>query len=134
MYTADTAEDLAEPTTFLVPGSPYFLAPLARVTGGMTVGAIFELVAHPKVPGEPVGYIPVFTDSDLAERYIAERGAEAVGYVPFRFMTADELVRALEQLAANGSEYLAFDPNPTAASIGLHRIGEVIAAVNARDR
>lgn len=98
---------------FLIPDRLWLVAPMPADP------ADFESVCRSTVrmtfarPGRPLGFfVPAFTDTDLARRFVARLGPRGVGMQAYSGETLDELRGVLEGLRDAGDTHLGLDPEP----------------------
>lgn len=123
--------DAFDPNEFWVSGPLIAIVLTDGVTerGGFRTGALLKL-GYKKGDGTEGSLIPLFTDPDLAERFLQSLGEEGDRYHAVQPNTRAVLARLLEDVQRHGTTEVGFDPAP-----GHDRrapIARVIAAL--RDR
>jgi hypothetical protein len=86
------------------PASFYILASVWHVVHRDT----FEVLVGDASDGR--SYVPVFSDSDLAERFIGR--VHDPDRIPLEFQSPVKWLEFLEALRKEGHEYIAIDPDP----------------------
>jgi hypothetical protein len=79
-------------------------------------------------PGARIPFVPVFTDEDLAARFVERQAQQGKTFYPFTFGNTTSFVDLLKKLLSLGDSNIAFDPEPTSARI--LPIATVIATIN----
>lgn len=105
--------DAFDPDEFWVSGPLIGLVLTDGVTesGSFPLGAMLRL-SYARADGSVGTFVPLFTDLDLAERFLASHGAEGDGYHPFQSATLAATARLLEAVERHGITEFAFDPAP----------------------
>ncbi len=106
----DAAEGLHDPDTFFIPTLPWFVT---RPTneGYLQADRVIRLALTDD--GVPAGSMtPLFTDEDLAVRFITAPGSDGTGFEPYRIAVKSWVVAALTDLKKLGVTHVCFDPGP----------------------
>ena len=98
-----------DPDTFFIPGHLWLIVAKPKPA---TMEALCRSLVRAATPKGP--FVPVFTDTDLAYRFI-ERHGQTDNFEPLSSPTPDEFAVILEGLMAAGYTHLAFDPEPDRA-------------------
>jgi hypothetical protein len=127
-YNVDPFEPF-EVEGFVVTGMLYFLGPTPPPVD-FTECCRGTVRLRATVDGKAVRFVPVFTDLDLAERFLDSRSDRGAGFNATRPRTRAELILILTALALQGEYALGVDPNgPTCPRLlPLGRFLEVLEA------
>lgn len=119
-----------DPDTFLVCGVPYLIATRAKVRpdGSAPAAAVATLTAIRRALGDPAEFVPLFTDADLAERFVRAGDPAGTSFVAFRPASVGAFAVLLADLTRRCA-WAGFDPRPGAGAKALYPTAAVLRAV-----
>jgi hypothetical protein len=111
---------------FFIFSPPWFLARGGAVRTEQDVATLDFALRD----GESGKVLPLFTDADLAERFVAALGDKGAGLSPFSLKMMDRALHLVEVLAQTGAAtHVNIDPGPNLGRNPYVPIGEFLAAV-----
>lgn len=125
-----TADVPFDPGEFLLCGVPYLLADRAavRADGSVPLSEVATLRAANPRPGSIAEYVPMFTDADLAGRFLTARGNRGAELVAIRPASVGAFAVLVAELAKRRA-WVGFDPAFGATRHTLRPAAAVLAAV-----
>lgn len=102
-------EDDAPYPEFLVNGHLWLIAPIPRPEGTLEVCRSVVRIEVELRGGSTAKCVPVFTDSDLAYRFIEKSSNNSQTWKPFSCPTVEEFAVVLLTLLGIGDTHLGFD-------------------------
>jgi len=113
---------------FIITGNLWLLAPAPRPADLTELCESVLLVDAILAEGRKRSYVPVFTELDLAYRFIERHGEGIEGLEPFSCRSPERFAGVLQKMLELGCLYVGFDPEET--HVQLFPITAVIAALH----
>jgi len=124
--------DPVDENIFTVVGPLWLIAPCPQPTALVELCKTIVRGFVKSKGGTLVPYVPVFTDGDLAYRFVERLGQVPGKLKPFMCPTLKELVILLQALVALGETRVGFDSEPT--HVRVIPISRVLQGVRNRAR
>lgn len=104
-----------DPNEFIIAGNLWLIAPAPRPADLTELCQSLLLVDTVLANGVTGLYAPVFTDIDLAYRFIERHGESIEGLEPFSCNSPERFAAILQKMLELGHLHVGFDPEETHA-------------------